>query len=120
AKTEEKFAAKVTPPVKPESADAEAVAQYERAKQEYAQRVSEFKARKAELHRNLAEAEKPPVDFNLDKAIAQVFLRTVSRPPTSAEFAQAKADVAAARGQIDGVRDLLWTMLNTREFMVNH
>ena len=82
--------------------------------------MSEFKNKKVELQRNIADAEKPPVEFNLDKTITEVFLRTVSRPPTSAEFAQAKADVTAAKGQIDGVRDLLWTMLNTREFMVNH
>jgi hypothetical protein len=32
---------------------------------------------------------------------------------------QARADIAAASDQIDGVRDLLWTMINTREFMLN-
>jgi len=29
-------------------------------------------------------------------------------------------DLAAAGDPIDGARDLLWVMLNTREFMVNH
>ena len=56
----------------------------------------------------------------LDEMIAQVFLRTVSRPPTTAEFEQARADLAAAGNPIDGVRELLWTMINTREFTVNH
>jgi hypothetical protein len=120
AKVEEKFASKFPAPVKPEPGDAEAAAQYERAQREYADRLSEFKAKKTELQRALADAEKPLVEFDLDQAITQIFLRTVSRPPTAAEFAQAKADVSAAKGPIDGVRDLLWTMLNTREFMVNH
>lgn len=53
-------------------------------------------------------------------AIREVFLRTVSRPPMEAEFAQAKADVASANSPVEGLRDLLWAMLNTREFMVNH
>ncbi|MBI3875830.1 MAG: DUF1553 domain-containing protein, partial [Verrucomicrobia bacterium] len=54
------------------------------------------------------------------KLIVEAFLRTVSRPPTERELKQAKDDIAAARDPIDGVRDLLWAMLNTREFMVNH
>jgi hypothetical protein len=57
---------------------------------------------------------------NFDKAIEEAFLRTVSRLPTAAELAKAKEDVAAAPTPVDGVRDLLWAMLNTREFMVNH
>jgi len=63
---------------------------------------------------SVIEAEK------LDKIIAEVFLRTVSRPPTEREVTEARKDIAAARDPVDGVRDLLWAMLNTREFMVNH
>lgn len=55
----------------------------------------------------------------LDQIIAEVFLRTVSRPPTVEEMLDARADVAKAGDPIDGVRDLLWVMLNTREFTVN-
>jgi len=120
AKMDEKFAAKFAVPKKPDTSDAEGQAQYERARGEYEQRVAELKTRKAELQKDLAEAEKVPVKFDLDAVIRQVFLRTVSRPPTAEEFAQAKGDVSAAKIPIDGVRDLLWAMLNTREFMVNH
>jgi hypothetical protein len=56
----------------------------------------------------------------LDQIIAEVFLRTVSRRPTAEELQQARADIAAASDPIDSVRDLLWTMINTREFAVNH
>jgi hypothetical protein len=56
----------------------------------------------------------------LDQIIAEVFLRTVSRPPNSEEMRDARADIAKAGDPIDGVRDLLWVMLNTREFTVNH
>jgi hypothetical protein len=55
-----------------------------------------------------------------DRIIEEVFLRTVSRPPTAEEVGKAKEDIAAAGDPVDGVRDLLWAMLNTREFMVNH
>ena len=52
--------------------------------------------------------------------IEEVFLRTVSRFPTSAEMQKAKEDFAAAKTPVEGIRELLWAMLNTREFMVNH
>jgi hypothetical protein len=67
----------------------------------------------------LATAESAkPLDF--DHLIEEVFLRTVSRPPTKAEMTQAKQDLDGAPNPIDGLRELLWAMLNTREFMVNH
>jgi hypothetical protein len=56
----------------------------------------------------------------LDQWIAEAFLRTVSRPPTMEELQKARSDVSAAKDPIDGLRDLLWAMLNTREFSVNH
>ncbi|MEW6304657.1 MAG: DUF1549 domain-containing protein [Verrucomicrobiota bacterium] len=61
-----------------------------------------------------------PADFKADDIIQEVFLRTVSRPPTAEEMAKAKEDIAAAKNPVDGVRDVLWAMLNTREFLVNH
>lgn len=58
--------------------------------------------------------------IDVDKLITEAFLRTVSRPPTDQERTQAKSDIAAARTPVDGLRDLLWAMVNTREFKVNH
>jgi hypothetical protein len=58
--------------------------------------------------------------IDTDKVISETFLRTVSRPPTQLEISEAKTDIAAAKTPIDGVRDLLWAMINTREFKVNH
>jgi len=44
----------------------------------------------------------------------------VSRPPTDQEMTNARSDIAAAKAPADGVRDLLWALINTREFKVNH
>lgn len=63
---------------------------------------------------------KPAPVASSDDYITQVFLRTVSRPPTATEIEKARADIAAANSPAEGVRELLWAMLNTREFMVNH
>ena len=61
-----------------------------------------------------------PAPARLDALITEVFLRTVSRPPTGEDLQKARADIAAAKDPIGGVRDLLWALLNTREFAVNH
>ncbi|MDQ3620993.1 MAG: DUF1549 and DUF1553 domain-containing protein [Verrucomicrobiota bacterium] len=116
---EEKFA-QLKKPASPSTEDPEAQEKYQREIRRYDERVSEAKTRLNEMKRALAEAEKPRPEFRVETVIREVFLRTVSRPPTEAEFAQAKADVAAAKSPVEGVRDLLWAMLNTREFMVNH
>jgi hypothetical protein len=118
-KGEEKIAALVAPE-KPAAEDSEAQEKYQAALKRRDEQVAEIKIRIDELKKSLVEAEKPRTPFSTDAAIREVFLRTVSRPPTEAEFDQAKTDVAAAKSQVEGLRDLLWAMLNTREFMVNH
>ncbi len=59
-------------------------------------------------------------DANLQNLIRSIYLRTVSRPPSAGETANAKADILAVASPVDGARELLWTLLNTREFLVNH
>jgi len=58
--------------------------------------------------------------LDLDYLIQEVFLRTVSRPPTAEEIVTAKEDISAAKDPAEGVREVLWALLNTREFLVNH
>ena len=82
---------------------------------------SELKQAKERLAKlTPAPSAEKRVPANADDYITQVFLRTVSRPPTATEFEKARADLAAANSPAEGVRELLWAMLNTREFMVNH
>lgn len=82
---------------------------------------AELKSAKDKLAKLVpSPATAKPTPANLDDYITQVFLRTVSRPPTATEFEKARADLTAANSTAEGVRELLWAMLNTREFMVNH
>ena len=55
-----------------------------------------------------------------DDLIREVFLRTVGRLPSENENKEAQAVFASAKGPIEGAKTLLWTMLNTKEFIVNH
>ena len=56
----------------------------------------------------------------VDPLIREAFLRTVSRPPTEAELARGREHFTQVDGVSDGMRDLLWALLNTKEFIVNH
>jgi hypothetical protein len=66
-----------------------------------------------------AVASKLPPPQRVERLVREVFLRTVSRPPTAAELSDAKQLVGTRRPSA-GLRELLWTMLNTKEFIVNH
>jgi hypothetical protein len=115
---EDKLAAIILPE-KPESTQPDE--KYERKLKKAEEARQEIEKAIAGLKKTLAELEAhPPVPFNADSAIREAFLRTVSRPPSDDEFTQAKADVSAAPTPVEGIRELLWAMLNTREFIVNH
>ena len=52
--------------------------------------------------------------------INQVWLRTVGRFPTPAEQQIANQQLASNETIAAGIADLLWAMLNTKEFLLNH
>ncbi len=51
--------------------------------------------------------------------IRSAYLRTLSRPPTAEEHERIRAHLAAT-GQVPGLRDLIWALLNSKEFIINH
>ena len=55
-----------------------------------------------------------------EQLVEAAWLRTVSRPPTDAEKARALQHLAAAESMHDGLRDLLWALINTKEFILLH
>lgn len=52
--------------------------------------------------------------------IEEAFLRTVNRPPTVEELAQSRNYLTESEDPLDGLRDLMWALLNTKEFIINH
>lgn len=63
-----------------------------------------------------AEARKD----DLSKVVTQAYLRTVSRYPTDAELRRTVEYMQQADSPVQGLRDLLWALINTKEFIVNH
>jgi len=56
----------------------------------------------------------------LQEAVRKTYLRTLSREPKKDELDKALAYVESSDDHLNGVRDLLWALLNTKEFIVNH
>ena len=50
----------------------------------------------------------------------EAYLRTLGRVPTAEEEATAVGHIAGAAEPARGLRDVLWALLNTKEFVTNH
>jgi hypothetical protein len=56
----------------------------------------------------------------LPAVIENLYLATLSRPPRPEEVTEAETWIAKAASPKDGAQDLLWVLLNSREFLFNH
>lgn len=63
----------------------------------------------------LAKSEKPN-----GEVIEELFLRTFSRLPNSDEARDALAEIEKSPNRRTAIEDLLWTLLNSKEFLFNH
>lgn len=57
---------------------------------------------------------------DVESLVREAYLRTLSRPPSSSETARARAYFVESDDASDALRDLLWALLNTKEFITNH
>jgi len=55
-----------------------------------------------------------------DELIRNAWLRTLSRPPSKAESKTAEQYLRDADEPYERIRDLLWALVNCKEFIVNH
>ena len=61
-----------------------------------------------------------PDSWNTAELIREAYLRTVSRMPETSEMEIAQQFIEQASDPLDGLRSVLWALLNTKEFIVNH
>ncbi|MCE9530646.1 MAG: DUF1553 domain-containing protein, partial [Planctomycetes bacterium] len=57
---------------------------------------------------------------DVSKAIEEIYLVTLCRMPKTEEVSKAKNWIASAASPREGLQDLMWTLLNSREFLFNH
>ncbi len=55
-----------------------------------------------------------------EAAVRILYLHTLSRPPTLAEASEWESLMAASPSRTEALADLLWALLNAREFVFNH
>ena len=56
----------------------------------------------------------------VNEIAAELYLVTLSRPAREEELAKVKDYAAAAPTPAEAAQDLLWVLLNSREFLFNH
>jgi hypothetical protein len=55
-----------------------------------------------------------------EDAVRELYLVTFSRPPSDDEVAAAASHIATAESPQQGFEDILWALINSREFLFNH
>lgn len=75
-------------------------------------------AQKLQSSRRLAAVTKGQMTD--EQAVEELFLGTLSRFPNEKERAEAVKYLKDARTRADALRDVLWALINTREFILNH
>jgi hypothetical protein len=63
---------------------------------------------------------KPQEHPAIDDLVIGAYLRTLSRRPTEDELKDCRQHLADAENPLAGLRDLMWALLNTAEFVTNH
>ena len=92
-------------------------------KEDKKEQLERLQTRLAELSKNLDELTtepKPEPMENAPELVKQVYLRTLSRYPSPEEMNRCTEFLASASSPLEGAKGLLWTLINTKEFIVNH
>jgi hypothetical protein len=63
---------------------------------------------------------KRPEKLTDDQLVNAVYYRTLGRSPSDAERKRSREHLLSAISTTEGLRELLWALLNTREFQTNH
>lgn len=100
--------------LKKKGADEATIAKMERRLQFRRKKLAELVPPKASPEKVAVAKEK------VSDLINQAYLRTLSRYPTKDEIARSTSYIQEADDTVNGVRDLTWALINTKEFIVNH
>lgn len=100
----------------------------ERAEADGNQRLADESRARLEAYQARFESPAPPRDqpqraqaaLGADELVREAYLRTLSRYPVPEELHRARQFVQESEDPLEGVRGLLWALLNTKEFIVNH
>lgn len=87
---------------------------------EQMRKVRQMASKAGNTPAKLQTFEEPISDEKSAEIITNTYLRSLSRYPTEAEIAAARKYLGDSQNKMDGLYDLIWAVLNTKEFMLNH
>lgn len=61
-----------------------------------------------------------PDDTMIDSLVHEAYQRSLSRGPTDDEVVRGRDHLKSGESTIESLRDLMWALLNTQEFLTNH
>lgn len=70
--------------------------------------------------KEIQEKESAAGSLDVDQLVSQTWLRTLSRLPTDKERQRAMQHLQSTGSVTEGLRDLLWALINTKEFIFLH
>jgi hypothetical protein len=73
-----------------------------------------------EIQQQISKADRGGTAIDTAALIEEAYLRTVSRLPTAAESERCAAHLEQIGDPAEGLYEVLWALLNTREFVTNH
>lgn len=83
------------------------------------EKVAELEAKIAATKNSAARRSKAG-SLSTSDLIEEAYLRTFTRLPSAEERATAETYLKESENPAEGLRDLVWALLNTKEFVVNH
>ena len=84
------------------------------------------KAEQSEASAKSGSNDKPimivltPDRIRMNALIEEAYLRTLSRKPSDSEVERSYASISQAESPTRGLSDLLWALINSKEFILNH
>jgi hypothetical protein len=93
----------------------------DKAAEKLQQKLANYRRRFGDVRPANSGAEKVELPKEeLDSLASQAYLRTLSRYPNDQELERSVEFIKDSDDTLNGVRGLLWALVNTKEFIVNH
>ena len=90
--------------------------------EQIANRIAGFESTLKKLEQPEATVVSEPVSDALhgEKLVVEAYLRTVGRFPSDTEMARCQSHIAEDTDFVTGLTGIVWALMNTKEFIVNH
>lgn len=88
--------------------------------QSLSKKIKSLEKTKRSLEAKLASIQKPEGELNVQQVVEEAYLRTLSRFPTPEELDRCMQHIQEEEDLVKGVTGVLWALVNTKEFIVNH